>query len=453
MSDEPNNLTVSELKTYLYSLEDEKKLKKDKQVEEYKKQCVKDNIKESNKEIQKIKKKINKEYAKILEKKNKVLNLLEQCEDIPKNIEKLEVTKYMVYRATDDVGEKTVAKAIKRLQKKYNEIVETIVDTVNIFPICEDIDELNFSEYKADGKALTRARNKYKEEYTDEERMALIQKELDIVDKIKTFNTMPIPHEILKTSDRDIQLKMKKFNNVRQKRLKILATMEADYLKLLDPREIEAMIDDALENIEKVSKIFTKFEYKSVKNSLLKIKKKIYRKTSDIRSIIKTKENKTGIVSYEVQEARYNRMEKLRKIITEANQKIKVNEFSHFEEQLKKLKVSYEKEKQFANIIEKLDDVNNNANDEVRVYEDRIRNLEQKIAMSKEVIKEQEAEIEKARKELLVLWKIEISATISNKKETLLLPESTQEDTEKKGDTKRMLSKIKKIQNGKHACA
>ena len=454
MSEELKKLTISELKTYLYSLEDEKKQEKDKQVKAYKTQCTKDNKKESNKEIQKIKKKINKEYAPMMVAKEKILNLLEECSNIPKNIEKLEVTKYMIYRAEVDSGEKQVSKVIKRLEKKYNKIVETIVDTVDVFPICENIDELDFNEYKAEGKAVTRAMNKYKEEYTQEEKMALIQKELDIMDKIKVFNTVPIPHEILKSSDRDIQLKMKKFNNIRQKRLKILATMEADYLKLLEPREVETMIDDAIVNVETVSTILARSEYKNIRNNLLRKKRKIYKQTSEVRSIIKTKESKTGIINFEVQEARHNRMEKLRTVITQALQEIKANEFSHFEEQLKKLKLSFEKEKQFANIIEKLDDVNsNNANSQVKVYEDRIRNLEQKINTSKEIIKEKQEEIEKAKKELLVLWKMEISSTISNKKETLLLPEQAEENKENKNTkTKIMLSKIKKVQNGKHAC-
>ncbi len=453
MSEELNKLTISELKTYLYSLEDKKKKEKEDEVNKIKAEYKGEKKEEQKKEIIKIKRVIDKQYAPMLKTKDKVLNLLTECADIPKNIEKLKVTRYMVYRGNVEYAENVISKTIKRLEKRYSKIVAIIADKVNIFPICENIDELDFSEYKADEKQLTRAKNKYKEEMTAEERMSLIQKELDIVDKVKMFNSVPIPHEILKESDRDIQLKMKKFNNVRQKRLKILSTMEADYLKLIEPRETEKMIDDAISNVENVEEIFTKREYKNIRNSLLRAKRKIYRKTSDTRNIIKTKENRTGIVSYEVQEARYDRMEKLRLVITEATKKIDANQYLHFEDQLKKLRVSYEKEKQFANIIEKLDDVNNtNANTEVKIYEDRIRNLEQKIANSKEIIKEEQEKIRNAKKELLVLWKIEITSAVSNKKEKLLLSETNQETPEDKLK-KGALSKLKKIPNGKHACA
>ena len=112
---------------------------------------------------------------------------------------------------------------------------------------------------------------------------------------------MPIPHEILKNSDRDIQSKMPKFNNVRQKRLKIIDSMEADYCRLLVPREINCMIDDAIENLDTVKEILTASEYKGIRNSLIKRRKKIYRNTNDIRNVIGAKEKKTGVLNKPMQ--------------------------------------------------------------------------------------------------------------------------------------------------------
>ena len=285
----------------------------------------------------------------------------------------------------------------------------------------------------------------------------LIQNELDVIEKAKIFNTTPIPHEILKNSDRDIQSKMQKFNSVRQKRIRILSTMEADYLKLREPREINTMIDDAILNIESISEILTKAEYNKIKNSLIRKRKKIYRATSELRSIIKSKEKKTGVVNYNIQEARYNRMETLRGIITEANSIIKANTLVGAEEQLKKLKTSYEREKQFAVVIEKLQEDKGEKveqNEGLRAYEEQISSLEYKINNSNKIIKEQEEKINKAKKELLILWKMEIDTTISKKKETLEIPENIEESRAKvkNNETKGFLSKIIKTQSGKHAC-
>ena len=190
---------------------------------------------------------------------------------------------------------------------------------------------------------------------------------------------------------------------------------------------------------------------------MIRKRKKIYRATSELRSIIKSKEKKTGVVNYNVQEARYNRMTTLRGIITEANSIIKANTLVGAEEQLKKLKTSYEREKQFAVVIEKLQEDKGEKveqNEGLRAYEEQISSLEYKINNSNKIIKEQEEKINKAKKELLILWKMEIDTTISKKKETLEIPENIEESRAKvkNNETKGFLSKIIKTQSGKHAC-
>ena len=100
----------------------------------------------------------------------------------------------------------------------------------------------------------------------------------------------------------------------------------------------------------------TRAEYKSVKNALIKRRKRVFRSTNDIRSVIEAKEKKTGITSFNIQQARYLRMENLRNTILEAQRLIKEHPITELEEQLEKLKISYQREKQFASVIEKLDD-------------------------------------------------------------------------------------------------
>ncbi len=457
MLENQSKITIKELKTYLYSLEDEKTEEKENRINSYKAKCEENQKKTKEKEIQKIEKQIDKEYESKIEAKDEILELLEECDKIPSKMEKLEIAKHMVYRVDAKTAEAYLLKATKRIGKRYNAIVEVIEEDLDEFPKLDNIEEIDFSIYKSEGKELKKAKEKYKIEYTDEEKMVLIQNELDVIEKAKIFNTTPIPHEILKNSDRDIQSKMQKFNSVRQKRIRILSTMEADYLKLREPREINTMIDDAILNIESISEILTKAEYNKIKNSLIRKRKKIYRATSELRSIIKSKEKKTGVVNYNIQEARYNRMETLRGIITEANSIIKANTLVGAEEQLKKLKTSYEREKQFAVVIEKLQEDKGEKveqNEGLRAYEEQISSLEYKINNSNKIIKEQEEKINKAKKELLILWKMEIDTTISKKKETLEIPENIEESRAKvkNNETKGFLSKIIKTQSGKHAC-
>ncbi|MCI9366069.1 MAG: hypothetical protein HFJ54_05925 [Clostridia bacterium] len=427
MLEKQNKITVSELKAYLYSLEDKIKNIKQDEINKYKDKCKTYRKRVREREIQKIEKSIDKEYGTKLKTKDDILVLLDECAELPKDIEKIEVTQYMLYRINVRRAEAIAAKAIKRLGRIYNNIIDSIDKKVYDFPELDDIEEIDFSEFKTKEELLKKAKEEYKEEYTDEERNELIRKELEIIEKVKVFNSMPIPHEILKNSDRDIQSKMPKFNNVRQKRLKIIDSMEADYCRLLVPREINCMIDDAIENLDTVKEILTASEYKGIRNSLIKRRKKIYRNTNDIRNVIGAKEKKTGVLNYNIQEARYKRMETLRNIISNATSIIQANAIPGAEEQLEKLRISYEREKQYAAVIEKLEERSGTpANTEVKAYEEQITNLEKKINTSRRITKEKQEEITKAKKELLILWKMEMETTLSTKKEAeiLELPEA-----------------------------
>ncbi len=409
MSEEIKNTTIKEIKSYLCSLED-------------------------------------------TETKEELNSLIIECEKIPKEIEKLKISKYMAYRAYLNKAEKIIGKAIKRLSNRYNSIVDEIFDEAKELDKFEDIEEIDFSEYKVNQEELEKIKNEFKEEFTEEEKKALIQKELYIIEKAKVFNTMPIPHEILKNPDREIQSKMKKFNNARQRRLRIISTMEQDYIKLIEPREEIKMIEDAASNIETVKDILTKSEYKALEGSLTKRKKKIYRSTKEIRDIIKSKEKKTGIINYNIQEARYERMDKLGNVISNASKIIEQNKVTELEKQLEKSKASYEREKQYASVIEKLHEENPDVdmNIEVKTLEKQVNNLEETINISKQVIKEQEDIINNAKNELIILWKIEINTTIFKQEKVVELAESNEKNKEKskhiKNKKSSIFEKLKKLQ-------
>lgn len=350
-----NMLTVYDLKTYLYSLEKEKEREIAKKTHEYRLRCNSNKAKYKKREITKIQKTIDKEYLTRFKTRDLILELLEEAKTIPRDIEELEIAEYMLYRVDIRKAEKLINKVSKTLSKRYEDIKDEVREKIEEFPMLQGTLEVDFSEYDVKGNGLAHAKEQYKLEYTEEERNSLIQKELDIIEKVKHFNTIPIPHEILKNSDRDIQSKMQKFNSIRQRRIKILDTMKLDYEKLLDPREIMNTIDDAIITIDGIEEILTKAEYNSVKKALIKRRKKVHRSTNDIRSMIEAKEKKTGILNFNIQQARYLRMEALRNIIFEANNLIKANPLEELEKQLEKLKISYEREKQFASVIEKLD--------------------------------------------------------------------------------------------------
>lgn len=349
-------ITASELRTYLYSLEHEKERAMAKETHEYKQLCNANNTKVKKREIEKIEKTIEKEYVEILKDRDITLGLLEEAKEIPIDIEKLEITEYMLYRVDLRKAERVVNKIAKKLGKRYHDIQEEITDKIYDFPALDDVEAVDYSEYNTDGSNIRQSKEQYKLEYTEEERNELIEKDLAIVDKVIEFNSVPIPHEILKNSDRDIQSKMQKFNTIRQKRIRILSSMKEDYKKLIDPREVIKVIDEALTTIASVKEILTRTEYKSVKNALIKRRKRVFRSTNDIRSVIEAKEKKTGITSFNIQQARYLRMENLRNTILEAQRLIKEHPITELEEQLEKLKISYQREKQFASVIEKLDD-------------------------------------------------------------------------------------------------
>lgn len=349
-------ITASELRTYLYSLEHEKERAMAKETHEYKQLCNANNTKVKKREIEKIEKTIEKEYVEILKDRDITLGLLEEAKEIPIDIEKLEITEYMLYRVDLRKAERVVNKIAKKLGKRYHDIQEEITDKIYDFPALDDVEAVDYSEYNTDGSNIRQSKEQYKLEYTEEERNELIEKDLAIVDKVIEFNSVPIPHEILKNSDRDIQSKMQKFNTIRQKRIRILSSMKEDYKKLIDPREVIKVIDEALTTIASVKEILTRTEYKSVKNALIKRRKRVFRSTNDIRSVIEAKEKKTGITSFNIQQAGYLRMENLRNTILEAQRLIKEHPITELEEQLEKLKISYQREKQFASVIEKLDD-------------------------------------------------------------------------------------------------
>ena len=281
---------------------------------------------------------------------------------------------------------------------------------------------------------------------------------MEVVTKLKQFNLVPIPHEILKNSDKDIQSKMPKFNNMREKRIRILESMEGDYRKTLDSKEINLMIDDAIEYLSSMQDVLTETEYNAVKKMLIKRRKKIYKSTKDLRNTIMTKEKKTGVLCFNIQQARYERMEKLRKIIGESTVLMEQNSIENTEEELKKIKNSYAKEKQFAEVIKKLNTEEDNNNIiELQAYENRIKELEHHIEKAKQIVKEQEEKIREAKKELIILWKIEINDVIARKHNSLEItaPTEGKDDSNQSievENTRSLFNKLRKTSGGKHAC-
>lgn len=354
MLERMKKITASELITYLNSLEKEKEREKGKRVHEYKFECNIKQTKIKKREIAKIEKEVDKEYSAKLNTRDEILDLLEECSTIPTEIEKLKITEYMLYRVDIRKAEKVIHKVTKQLQKSCQEILDLVERKIEAFPIFDNIEVIDYSEYDTKGPTLAKIKQEYALEYTEEERRGLIAEDLKMIEQVKEFNSVPIPHEILRNSDKEIQSKMQKFNSIRQKRIRILNTMEEDYEKLLIPREIFCMIDEAMKDIEKCQDILTKTEYHVVKKLLERKKRKIDRSTRDIRSIIDTKEKKTGMINFNIQQARYLRMENLRDTIIKGTRLIKENPLDELEVQLEKLKISYQREKQFASVIQNL---------------------------------------------------------------------------------------------------
>ena len=456
MLDNLKTMKIADLQAYLNSVDDEIANEKKLKINEYEEKCKEDERKINLKKIQKIEKDIDKINKRRKQTKDEILSLIKDIEAIPERIEKLQIAEYMIYRVDLRRAEKIVERARNNYSDYFNKLTNDVNELIEETEEFSDLGTISFDEYKVSQDSLNEVKEKYKEEYTEEERLALIKNELDIIEKVKIFNTTPIPHEILKEFDKDLQLKVQKFNNARQKRINIVNTLKEEYLKLTEPKEIETMIEDALAYIETISNVLTEPDYNKIVNYLLKRKRKLYRHTSETRDIIKYKEKKTGINTYNLQEARYQRMTLLTDTINEASSIIKINDISQISEKLDKLKTYYKKEKQFANVINKInEDSGNKSNEniELKSLEEQIKDLEKKIKQSKKIIKEKEEIISKTKQELLILWKIEIDNTISNKKEKveLLENEEIKEERSKGNSILSFLFGLKRAQAGKHA--
>lgn len=450
-----DRITVTELETYLHSLEHEKKQEIEKRIRNYRLECNIQMKKPRKREVQKIQNELEKAYKELFAIRDEILDLLDEIRDIPSDIENLKIAEYMLYRVDIRKAEKVVQKAKKDLEKRYNEIQLEVGEKIQEFPALENVKEIGYIQSDLGEAKLQFTKDQYKLELTEEERKQLIKRELDMIEQAKSFNSIPIPHEILKNLDKDIQAKMQKFNTVREKRIRILNTMGIDYEKLSVPREIENAIEDANKIVKDVKYILSNSEYRSVKNALNKRKRKIFRSTKDLRSIIETKENKAGITNFNIQSSRYLRMQNLRDTIANAAKLIDENPLDELEEQLEKLKISYEREKQFASVIENLSNGRDGNNAEVKAYEQQINSLQSKLLNSKRIVTEEEEKIKNAKKELLVLWRMEINAAVSKKKENTLRLQGvslTKDSGEEQKGIATPLKKLKKVIHGKHAC-
>ena len=135
MSEEKlNTMTVSELKTYLYSLEKEKEEEKQKRTKEYLEANEDEKQQKQNKAIAKIEKDIEKEYSRVMETKEEICEILEEMQEIPKDIEKLMIAEYMIYRVDYRKAEKYVNKIAKQLEKSYISMKRTINQEIEEFP-------------------------------------------------------------------------------------------------------------------------------------------------------------------------------------------------------------------------------------------------------------------------------------------------------------------------------
>lgn len=456
-------VTVSDIRAYLNSLEKRKQREKNKRTHDYKIECSSNMTKVKKRDIVKIEKAVEKEYISRMKLADEILELLDEAKAIPEDVERLEIAEYMLYRVDMRKSEKIVNRASKKLTRRYIEIQKEVAGKIKVFPMFKEVREIDYSEYNTSGDEIQKSKEQYKLEYTEEEREKLIEKELNIIEQVKAFNSVPIAHEILKNSDKDIQSKMQKFNSIRQKRIRILTTMEEDYKRLITPRELLNIIDEATKYLESVKHILARAEYNTVKKSLLRRRKRIYRNTNDVRNVIKTKEKKTGILNFNIQQARYYRMEGLRNTILDATALIKENPIEQPENQLEKLKIAYEREKQFASVIENLNGgMPGNTHAELRAYEEQISMLQYKVTNSRRIVKEQEERIRTAKKELIVLWKMEINEAIYKKKEVLALggknvtpslgPGKKAPHRAKRIDSsKKAVVSLRKVSGGKHA--
>ena len=98
----------------------------------------------------------------------------------------------------------------------------------------------------------------------------------------------------------------------------------------------------------------------------------------------------------------------------------------------------------------------------LKAYEEQITSLQYKISCSRRIVSEEQDRIRNAQKELLVLWKMEINAAVTKKKDYLELASGKQDTRVAKSngyhkakrsaefDAKAFI-KLKKVSGGKHA--
>ncbi len=185
MSETNNKITIEELETYLYSLDDQKTKEKEKRINAYKEECEEIEKETNERKMKKIWEKVSKEYKPKMEARDEILKLLEESSKIQGKMEKLEAMKYMVKRINIRSAENVLLKITAKLSRKYNDIVETIEKEFVIIDEANADKEIDFSIYRPSTKELDEVKEKYKEIYTNEDRMKLIQNELDVIERQK----------------------------------------------------------------------------------------------------------------------------------------------------------------------------------------------------------------------------------------------------------------------------
>ena len=163
-----NKMTATQLETYLYSLDKEKEHEEAKRVRDYKARCNANMQKVRKREIAKISKVVEKEYITRLKIRDNLLDLLAEGKEIPKCIERLEVTEYMLYRVDLRKSEKVINKVSKKLDKRYKDIQNEIESKIHNFHMLESIEDIDYSEYNTDGDYLAKTKEQYRLEYTEE---------------------------------------------------------------------------------------------------------------------------------------------------------------------------------------------------------------------------------------------------------------------------------------------
>ena len=153
-----NAISVSNLKAYLNSLEDEEKEQKLRRISAYKAECADKEIKPKKKKIEKIEKEVEEEYDVMFDAKDEILELIDECKDIPKDLDKLKVTEYMLYRVDIRKAERIIQKIIKQLERRYKEIQEEIEDAICEFPALDEIDMISYKEFEVKGDSLAKSK-------------------------------------------------------------------------------------------------------------------------------------------------------------------------------------------------------------------------------------------------------------------------------------------------------